>query len=51
MADPSLLRGGCLIETLFGDIDATLESQLDQITAGIWQKIELGKNKLPGSAP
>ena len=51
VADPSLLRGGCLIETPFGDIDATLESQLDQITAGIWQKIELGKNKLPGSAP
>ena len=51
MADPSLLRGGCLIETLFGDIDATLESQLDQITAGIWQKIELGKNKPSGSAP
>lgn len=51
VADPSLRRGGCLIETPFGDIDATLESQLDQITAGIWQKIELGKNKLPGSAP
>ena len=51
VADPSLLRGGCLIETPFGDIDATLESQLDQITAGIWQKIELAENKLPGSAP
>ena len=51
VADPSLLRGGCLIETPFGDIDATLESQLDQITAGIWQKIELNKNKLSGSAP
>jgi flagellar assembly protein FliH len=51
VADPSLLRGGCLIETPFGDIDATLESQLDQITAGIWQKIELAQNTPPGSAP
>jgi flagellar assembly protein FliH len=51
VADPSLLRGGCLIETPFGDIDATLDSQLDQITAGIWEKIELGKDKRIGSAP
>ncbi len=51
VADPSLLRGGCLIETPFGDIDATLESQLDQITAGIWRKIDFGKNRVSGSAP
>jgi flagellar assembly protein FliH len=50
-ADPSLLRGGCLIETSFGDIDATLESQLDQITAGIWQRVELSQQKIPGSNP
>ena len=29
--DPSVTRGGCFLETSFGDIDATLESQLDQI--------------------
>jgi flagellar assembly protein FliH len=40
VADSSLLRGGCFIETSFGDIDATLESQLEQIMAGIWQKID-----------
>jgi flagellar assembly protein FliH len=51
VADPALLRGGCRIETPFGDIDATLESQLEQITAGIWQKIELGEKTLSGSAP
>lgn len=50
-ADPTLLRGGCRIETPFGDIDATLESQLEQITAGIWQKIEPGEKTLSGSAP
>jgi flagellar assembly protein FliH len=51
VADPALLRGGCLIETPFGDVDATLESQLDQIAAGICRKIDPGKNKFPGSAP
>jgi flagellar assembly protein FliH len=40
VADSSLLRGGCFLETSFGNIDATLESQLDQVTAGIWQKID-----------
>jgi len=51
VADPSLLRGGCLIETSFGSIDATVESQLDQITAGIWQKVEPDKNKASGFTP
>jgi flagellar assembly protein FliH len=45
VADPSLLRGGCFLETSFGNIDATLESQLNQITAGIWQKIESRENQ------
>ncbi len=53
VADPSLLRGGCLIETSFGNIDATVESQLDQITGGIWQNIALAQDKFksPGSTP
>lgn len=51
VADPSLLRGGCLIETPFGNIDATVESQLDQITAGIWQSIGLAKDKSSGLSP
>jgi flagellar assembly protein FliH len=50
-ADPSIPRGGCLIETPFGDIDATLESQLDQIAAGLWGKIAPEKDRPSGSAP
>jgi flagellar biosynthesis/type III secretory pathway protein FliH len=49
VSDSSLRRGGCLIETSFGDIDATIEGQLDQVTAGIWQKIDPGENKISES--
>jgi len=45
VADSSLLRGGCFIETSFGDIDATIESQLEQVTAGIWREIDLRENR------
>jgi len=38
VADPAITRGGCFLETSFGDIDATLENQLDQISSLIWQK-------------
>jgi flagellar assembly protein FliH len=31
LADPAVTRGGCFLETSFGEIDATLEAQLDQI--------------------
>ncbi len=31
LADPTITRGGCFLETSFGEIDATLETQLDQI--------------------
>jgi len=42
LADPAITRGGCYIETPLGDIDATLEGQLDQIVSLIWQKFERG---------
>lgn len=38
--DPAITRGSSLLETSFGDIDATLENQFDQIASLIWQKIE-----------
>lgn len=38
--DPAITRGSSLLETSFGDIDATIESQFDQIASLIWQKIE-----------
>jgi flagellar assembly protein FliH len=31
IADPTVTRGGCFLETSFGEIDATLEAQLNQI--------------------
>lgn len=40
IADPLITRGGCYLETSMGDIDATLESQLDQMASLIWEKVE-----------
>jgi flagellar assembly protein FliH len=38
--DPAITRGGSLLETSFGDIDATIENQFDQIAFLVWQKME-----------
>lgn len=38
--DPSITRGGCLLETPYGRIDATLESQFDEIVSLIWEERE-----------
>lgn len=35
LADPAIARGGCLLETAYGEIDATLDSQLDEIIAAV----------------
>jgi flagellar assembly protein FliH len=40
VSDPSIARGGCFLETPLGDIDATLETQIDALTASVWQKFE-----------
>jgi flagellar assembly protein FliH len=50
VADPTITRGGCYLETSMGDIDATLESQLDQIASLIWEKAEKS-GFLPGRLP
>jgi flagellar assembly protein FliH len=47
--DPAITRGSSLLETSFGDIDATLENQLDEIASVIWQKIE--QSGLPVPSP
>lgn len=39
-ADPSITRGGCLVETRHGMIDARLETQLDRIAAELLQPDE-----------
>jgi flagellar assembly protein FliH len=41
--DGSVTRGGCLLETSFGEIDATVESQFEEIVSLIW--------KSPGERP
>lgn len=38
VADPSITRGGCLIDTSFGEVDATFESQFDEMVSLIWKK-------------
>ncbi len=39
VADPIVSRGGCYLHTTVGDIDATLETQFDQLVALIWEKL------------
>jgi flagellar assembly protein FliH len=38
--DPSIARGGCYLETSFGDIDATIESQFERIVSSVWERFE-----------
>ncbi len=38
--DPAISRGGCLLETPFGEIDATLEAQFDEIASRVWDQLE-----------
>jgi len=38
--DPSVTRGGCLLETSYGEIDATFEGQFDQIASAVWEKVK-----------
>jgi flagellar biosynthesis/type III secretory pathway protein FliH len=39
-SDPSVSRGGCVMETAFGSVDARLETQLEKITKTIEQAFE-----------
>lgn len=42
--DPSITRGGCVVETAFGSIDGTIETQFDQIVSLLWERFgELGQ--------
>ena len=40
LADPSIARGGCYLETPFDDIDATLESQIEVLISSVWRKFQ-----------
>jgi flagellar assembly protein FliH len=40
LADPSISRGGCYLETPFDDIDATLEGQMEILISSVWKKFQ-----------
>lgn len=43
--DSSITRGGCSLETSFGEIDARLEAQLDQVLAAVSSRLDLDAPK------
>jgi flagellar assembly protein FliH len=38
--DQGIERGGCLVETSFGEIDGTLQGRLDEIASCVWEQWE-----------
>lgn len=42
LEDPNITRGGCVIETSFGDIDATIESQLKKVETFLFESMKKG---------
>jgi len=38
--NPKINRGGCYLETSFGDIDATIDGQFSEIESFIWEQIK-----------
>ncbi len=40
VADPSITRGGCILETSFGAVDATVETRFDILAALFWEKVK-----------
>lgn len=43
--DPSVSRGGCLLETSFGEVDATIEGQFAEIVSSIWNQWQSQKKQ------
>ncbi|HKK01556.1 MAG TPA: FliH/SctL family protein [Desulfuromonadales bacterium] len=46
--DPSIARGGCFIESALGEVDATIETQLEEIRRHLAQAIQVGTNEGAG---
>jgi flagellar assembly protein FliH len=40
LADSSITRGGCYLETPFDEIDATLEGQIEVLISSVWRKFQ-----------
>lgn len=38
-ADPSILRGGCFLETVYGDVDARMEKRLENVYQALMQTL------------
>jgi flagellar assembly protein FliH len=49
--DHSITRGGCLLETSFGEVDATVESQFEEIVSLIWEQWEQSGQRSDRSNP
>jgi flagellar assembly protein FliH len=49
--DHSITRGGCFLETPFGKIDATIESQFEEIVSLIWKHMETSSSLSERSNP
>ena len=49
--DPSITRGGCFLETSFGEVDATVESQFNEIVSLIWEQWERSGQRSDRSNP
>lgn len=45
--DQNITRGGCYLETSFGDVDATIESQFSKIESFIWENIKTVNHEFP----
>ncbi len=43
-SDPSITRGGCLLESPYGDVDARIETQLEKIHQCLEQAFAERKN-------
>lgn len=44
-SDPHTTRGGCLLETSYGDVDASIETQLDKIHASLLEAYNQKKDE------
>jgi flagellar assembly protein FliH len=51
LSDPAIHRGGCFLETAYGDIDATMEGQLEEILATFWERFQKAGSLPEGSEP
>jgi flagellar assembly protein FliH len=47
ISDPSIIRGGCLLESPYGDVDARIETQLDKIHQCLEQVFAESKDDRP----